>query len=158
MALTAIQVKNADEGFHGDGNGLYLCVSKQASRGYTASSPRRPASGVEMGIWFASLLTLSEARDKARELAKAVREGIDPIDTSKAAKAAAKAAAEVVKTKEHTFADVATAYVDSRAAGWLNVKHVAPMAHLGYLVAQFKSNSSVRSHLMMSRMPFVLYG
>ena len=124
MALTALQVKNAKEGFHGDGGGLYLCVSPKGKSWIFRFKSPVTGKRREMGIGSASVFTLQEARDKALDLAKQAKAGVDPIDHRDAQQAAQQAAAEVVKVKAVTFADAATGYIDGREAGWKNEKHV----------------------------------
>lgn len=76
--LTALKVKNAKPGRHGDGSGLYLLVSKSGAKSWMirvqVDGRRR-----DIGLGSVSDLTLEEARDKARELRKVARAGDDPI-------------------------------------------------------------------------------
>ena len=99
MALTALQVKNAKEGFHGDGGGLYLCVSPKGKSWIFRFKSPVTGKRREMGIGSASVFTLQEARDKALDLAKQAKAGVDPIDHRDAQQAAQQAAAEVVKVR-----------------------------------------------------------
>ena len=76
--LTALQVKNAQPGVHGDGGGLYLRVKPSGARSYVLrvqyDGRRR-----DIGLGSDIDLTLSEARDKAAHLRKMARQGKDPI-------------------------------------------------------------------------------
>lgn len=76
--LTALKVKSAKPGRHGDGGGLYLLVSATGARSWMI---RVQSNGKRRDIGLGSLtdLTLEEARDKARELRKVARAGGDPI-------------------------------------------------------------------------------
>ncbi len=76
--LTALKVKNAKPGRHGDGAGLYLLVSNTGSRSWMI---RVQHGGKRRDIGLGSLadLSLEEARDKGRELRKVARAGGDPI-------------------------------------------------------------------------------
>ncbi len=78
--LTALKVKNAKPGRHGDGAGLYLLVSPSGARSWMirvqSDGKRR-----DIGLGGLSDLTLEEARDKARALRKVARAGGDPIAT-----------------------------------------------------------------------------
>jgi integrase len=65
-------------------------------------------------------VSLAEAREKAREQRKLVRDGVDPIEERKAAKVRAK----LEEAKEKTFEQCATAYIDANRAGWKNEKHI----------------------------------
>ena len=67
--LTALKVKNAKPGRHGDGAGLYLLVSKSGAKSWmirvqASGSAARPRLG------FGADLTLEEAREKAREFVR----------------------------------------------------------------------------------------
>lgn len=76
--LTALQVKNAPPGVHGDGNGLYLRVKPSGARSYVLRvqyDKRRQ----DIGLGSDVDLTLSEAREKAAYLRKLARQGKDPI-------------------------------------------------------------------------------
>jgi integrase len=74
-----------------------------------------------MGLGSADLFTLAEARDKALAARRIVAEGIDPIETRRAAHMAARADA----AKAMTFKQCAEAYIRSHQAGWRNAKHGA---------------------------------
>lgn len=97
--LTALKVRNAKPGRHGDGEGLYLLVKPSGSRswllriqqggkrrdiglGSADLSNRTPAerrASDEIPLLSRRSLTLQEARDKAAELRKFARAGRDPI-------------------------------------------------------------------------------
>lgn len=74
----------------------------------------------DIGLGSFSDVTLAEAREKARECRKQIRNGINPINERKAKRDSARL--EAAKTK--TFAECATAYVDAYQAGWKNEKHI----------------------------------
>jgi len=76
--LTALKVKNAKSGRHGDSKGLYLLVSKTGAKSWVL---RVQSNGRRRDIGLGSLddLSLEEARDKARALRKVARAGGDPI-------------------------------------------------------------------------------
>lgn len=71
-------------GFYGDSDGLYLSVKLSGSKSWilktVVQGKRR-----DLGIGSADLVSLSEARDKAREWRKVAREGGDPYATRNAA-------------------------------------------------------------------------
>lgn len=108
--LTALKVKNAKPGRHGDGAGLYLLVSDSLAKSWMlrvqASGKRR-----DIGLGALSDLGLEEARDKARELRRVARAGGDPI--------AARDKREVVPP---SFKDAAEACHAALAPGWA-VRH-----------------------------------
>ena len=67
-----------EAGFYSDGDGLYLAVKPTGSKSWilrTMVLGRRR----DIGIGSASLVSLAEARDKARELRKVARDGGDPL-------------------------------------------------------------------------------
>ncbi len=76
--LTARKVETVRElGMHCDGDGLYLRVGPTGSKSWilrtVVHGKRR-----ELGLGGASLVTLAEARDKARVLRRVARDGGDP--------------------------------------------------------------------------------
>lgn len=76
--LTALNVKNARPGVHGDGHGLYLRVKPSGARSWVLrvqfNGRRR-----DIGLGSDADLTLAEARDKAAHLRKLARQGRDAI-------------------------------------------------------------------------------
>lgn len=76
--LTAKKVDSLKEpGFYGDGEGLYLKVSKSGGRSWilrTVVHGRRR----DLGLGSASLIPLAEVRIKARDYRRIAREGGDP--------------------------------------------------------------------------------
>lgn len=77
--LSARRVETLKEpGFYGDGDGLYLSVKPSGSKSWilrtVVQGKRR-----DLGVGAANLVSLAEARDKAREWRKVAREGGDPI-------------------------------------------------------------------------------
>lgn len=113
--LTARTVATAGLGRHADGLGLYLLNdgTKRWIFHFMWAGSRR-----EMGLGSAAEVGLAEARrqrDEAREL---VRQGRNPIDGRKAAKAG---------TIEKTFGDVASEVMASKGGAWLGSKASAPM-------------------------------
>jgi integrase len=96
--LTALSIKNAKPGRHGDGDGLYLLVKPSGAKSWllrvqkggkrqdiglgsvdmTARDARQRATD-ELPLLLRRHLSLSEARDKASELRRFARAGRDPI-------------------------------------------------------------------------------
>ena len=76
--LTALAVKSARTGRHGDGQGLYLLVGPTMAKSWVL---RVQVGGTRRDIGLGSITTLSlaEARDEAAKLRKAARMGEDPI-------------------------------------------------------------------------------
>ncbi|MCP5389160.1 MAG: integrase arm-type DNA-binding domain-containing protein [Novosphingobium sp.] len=104
--LTALKVKNAKPGRHGDGAGLYLLVSKSGAKSWmirVQSDGRRR----DIGLGALSDLTLEEAREKARELRKVARAGGDPI-----------AARDKREVTPPSFREAAEACHEALSPGW----------------------------------------
>jgi integrase len=104
--LTALKAKTAKAGRHGDGAGLYLLVTDTGARSWVlrvqVGGKRR-----DIGLGALSDATLEEAREKARELRKAARAGLDPIATR-----------DKAKLTIPTFKAAAEACHEARKAGW----------------------------------------
>lgn len=121
--LTALAVKkNIKPGLHAVGGvaGLLLQVSNTEARSWilriVVGSKRR-----DIGLGGYPDVTLSQARDKARELREKIKEGIDPVEERRAAKERLKLA----QAKSITF-DAATEKVLAiREVEYKNAKHIA---------------------------------
>ena len=111
--LTAAQVKHAKPGRHGDGRGLYLQViggSKTWVLRYEHQKRER-----WMGLGCAEFVTLAQARERAFELRRQLKDrGIDPLERRRAAVVGARLAA----LKRGTFEEVASQYVEVKSAQW----------------------------------------
>lgn len=112
--LSARAVATRKPGRYGDGGGLWLVVSKTGSRKWVY---RFSMNGrvTETGLGSATLVSLSEAREAAREARRQVRAGINPIE---ARRAAARAAAGIP-----TFGAVADTLLQAKAREWRSLKH-----------------------------------
>ncbi|WP_330892888.1 tyrosine-type recombinase/integrase [Ferrovibrio sp.] len=120
--LAAVDVPRKKPGLHADGWGLYLRVTEGGTRSwifrYRIDGRMTPR---DMGLGRWPDVTLQDAREKARQLRLAKREGIDPIEAARAAKAARMAE----RAKAVTFEEAAGRYVSAHAAGWRSAKHAA---------------------------------
>lgn len=109
--LTALQVKNAKPGRHGDGRGLYLVVREGGSRAWVlrtqVDKKRR-----DFGLGSAARLSLAEARNKAAEFRTKLVRGEE---------VRAKAAPQ--KEAVPTFAEAARACHKAIKGGWANKRH-----------------------------------
>lgn len=117
--LNHSQVKSAKEvGLLSDGGGLYLQISKAGTKSwllrFKLHGKRR-----EMGLGSYRDFTLAEAREKAAESRKFVKQDIDPIEQRKASQ---KALAKLAKGKK-SFKECALEYIKSMEAGWKHPKH-----------------------------------
>lgn len=68
-----------------------------------------------------NLVSLAEAREKAREARRLLLDGIDPLD----AKATKRRQASLAAARGVTFRDAAERYIASHAAGWRDDKSEA---------------------------------
>lgn len=127
-ALAVSKLKTEGRYAVGGADGLHLRIAG-ASRAWVlrlAVGTRTDAKGNtvvhrrDIGLGSYPEVSLAEAREKARELRKQVRDGIDPIEERKVTKV--RAALEAAKSK--TFEECANAYIEANRAGWKNEKHV----------------------------------
>jgi integrase len=118
--LSAVALPKLKAGLHADGGGLYLQVTGSGARTwiYRFMLDRRAR---EMGLGPLHIVTLAEARERARECRKLRHEGIDPIEARKAQRAEERLAAATAMT----FKECAERYIEAHKAGWRNPKHAA---------------------------------
>ena len=109
--LSPRKVATAGPGKYEDGGGLRLVVSPSGARKwvfrFTINGRRR-----EMGLGSFPDVSLAEAREKAAECRKLVREGTDPIEARRQA-----------QVKVPTFTSCAARYIRAHRRGWKNAKH-----------------------------------
>jgi hypothetical protein len=100
-------------GMHAAGGGLYLLVAASGARSWIARYTVPGTSGRqrrrEMGLGPYPEVSLAEARAKALDLRRAVREGRDPLAEKRAAKAEADGGM--------SFRDCAGRYIEAHRAG-----------------------------------------
>jgi integrase len=77
----------------------------------------------EMGLGSTAEVRLAVARDKAIDLHRKVKAGIDPLAEREAIVRSKAAAAHQAAVRAITFADVADQYITAHEAGWRNSKH-----------------------------------
>lgn len=108
-------IREAKPGATADGQGLYLKIGPSGAASwqfrFQIAGKRRA-----MGLGPCTTVSLIEARQKAGDAQKLVKAGIDPLEHASAAPTA--------PTEGKTFAEVAKEYIDGRAPGWQNAKHV----------------------------------
>ena len=109
--LTVLGVKKASAGRHGDGNGLYLVVADTGSRKWVL---RIQANGNrhDIGLGSATKVGLSEAREAADDMRRAIRRGDDPV-----------AARRKAKDGMPTFREAAVMVHKEHLPSWKNAKH-----------------------------------
>jgi len=123
--LSAKTVQSAEPGRHGDGGGLYLLVRDNGSafwlfRYKIAGKMREMGLGAARGT---AAVKLADARDKAADLLRAVRAGLDPLE-ERAREATQKAVeAEAAQRRSKTFREAAEALIASKSSQWTNEKH-----------------------------------
>jgi integrase len=117
--LTALRVEKLSKaGMHADGGGLYLRVTDDGTKNwvYRFMLNGRPRW---MGLGPFPLYGLQKARGKALDARRLRHEGIDPIDTRRAARLRERLEA----AKAMTFKQCAESYIASHRPGWRNEKH-----------------------------------
>ena len=104
----------------GEVKGLLLVVVNERNASWQLRYER---AGRErwMGLGSARLISLREARIRARAVRLKILDGVDPLDSKRETKAAAKAAA----LKTLTFSAAASAYFEHHSAKWKNARHAA---------------------------------
>jgi integrase len=107
-------------GFHADGGQLYVQVSRAGSKSWLFRFARQ---GRErwMGLGPYPDVSLAEARQKAFDARRLLRDGLDPIE----ARRGARMAARLEEARSLTFKDCAERYIAAHEAGWRNAKHRA---------------------------------
>jgi integrase len=119
--LSALAVSRLTKpGYHGDGGGLWLQVSKRSSKSWIFKFTRGPKT-TEMGLGSANTVSLSEARVLARECRKLLLAGKDPLEARKAARLAE----SLERARAMTFDQCAAAFITAHRSGWRNAKHAA---------------------------------
>ena len=119
--LTPLAIKNASKpGLYGDGLGLYLQVSSFGTKSWLFRFMRDGVAR-KMGLGAVHTVTLAHARQRAAQARLELIDDLDPIETRKTKRTAARVhAAKVI-----TFCECAEKYIASNEAGWRNEKHRA---------------------------------
>ena len=117
-ALSAVFIRSAPPGRHADGNGLYLYVQPSGARSWIQRLVIRGRRR-ELGLGSVALVSLAEAREKARANRKLAREGGDPLAEKRRARGVP------------SFAEAAARVVEQQKAGWRDPKY--PRVWLGSL-------------------------
>ena len=127
MLKTALEVdakiKAGIPGRWAVGDGAYLQVAKTTKQARGSWLLRYWLNGktVWVGLGPATLVSLAEARDKARHGRKQRLDGVDPLEDKRAKR-------EAQRTKERarlTFRDAVRQFLTVHEAGWRNAKHRA---------------------------------
>jgi integrase len=119
--LTAVQVtKLREPGRYADGGGLYLQISKWKTKAWLFRYERGGRER-QMGLGPLDIVSLADARERAREARRQLLEGLDPID----ARNRAREARELEAARRITFGECAGSFITAHAPGWRNEKHAA---------------------------------
>jgi integrase len=105
-------------GYYPDGGRLYLAVKASGAKSWIFRY-RFGGREREMGLGSVSVFTLAEARERTKEVAKLLADGLDPMAERDRGRAEAKLAA----ANQLTFDAAAEQYIKSHRAGWKNAKH-----------------------------------
>lgn len=117
--LSIVKVNNLTErGYYADGGGLYFRVSEFDTRSW-AFRFTRAGKAREMGLGAYPDVPLKEARERAAEARKLLRDDVDPIERRQAARSTAMAA----RASALTFEQCAAAYIAAHESAWKNAKH-----------------------------------
>lgn len=121
--LSALEVNRLTKaGYHfvGGVSGLALQVSPSGARSWilraTVGTRRR-----DIGLGGFPDVTLAGAREAARTAREKIKNGIDPVEESKAKRSALAAS----QASALTFSDAAAKYIAAHESGWKNAKHAA---------------------------------
>jgi len=112
--LTALEVGALRPGWHCDGGGLYAFIAAPGSGSWVYRY-----AGKNMGLGSLTVVSLSEARQRAHECRALRAKGLDP----KVERDAAHTAVKVARAKATTFDQAASAYIKAHTPSWRNPKH-----------------------------------
>jgi integrase len=112
--LTVTELRTLTPGWHCDGGGLYAFVASPGTGSWVFRS-----GGKNMGLGSIAVVSLAEARERARACRELRAAGIDP----RAKRDAERTAAKVEAAKAFTFDQAAERYIATHAPAWRNPKH-----------------------------------
>lgn len=107
-----------DSGRYGDGLGLWLQISPEGGKSWLYRYMLNGQARM-MGLGPYPDLSLEEAREKAMEFRKLLKEGKDPINE----RDSRRAIEHLARRKLLTFDECAHAYIEANRAAWKNAKH-----------------------------------
>jgi integrase len=111
--------QQTEPGRYCDGGGLYLQVSASGGRSWCYRYMQNGRSH-QMGLGPEDLLSLSEAREAAREQRRLLKiQGVDPLK----ARSKKRQDDQLEAARSVTFEDCARRYIDAHRASWRNEKH-----------------------------------
>lgn len=119
--LTAIKVTRLSQpGRYPDGGGLYLQVSKWRTKAWLFRF-ERDGRERQMGLGSVDVVSLADARERAKAARRLIIAGHDPIEFRKAERTAKRLEA----AKSMAFQQCAESYIKAHSASWRNEKHRA---------------------------------
>lgn len=119
--LSTLAVRSLDRpGYHGDGGGLYLQVTKTGAKSWIF---RFAVAGKEheMGLGPLHTVDLAAARQRAKQCRLLLVDGRNPLTERRASQTET----SVAKAKRTTFDECAAAYIDAHRGSWKSAKHVS---------------------------------
>lgn len=119
--LSALRVAHLNEpGLYGDGRGLWLRVARGGTKAWVLRFMLNGRARA-MGLGSVDLVSLAEARERARNARKLLLDNCDPIEHRRSARAQAR----LETAFGITFKECAERYVASHETAWRNAKHRA---------------------------------
>lgn len=150
-ALAVAGITRRGINFVGGVTGLGLNVTQSGSRSwilrYQVSGKRK-----DMGLGGYPSITLSQAKERARQARLKIAQGIDPILEAKSARS--RLIAE--QSQAVTFKEAAASYIQSHRDGWRNAKHAQQWENTISLYATPKIGSTLVRDLNLSQIMGVL--
>lgn len=120
--LTAKQIENLPAGSYSDGEGLRFIVKPTGRKSwvlrYQLNGKRK-----DMGLGSYPGVSLKEARDRASDQRRLLREQKDPLQEKQEVAKAKQAAKTEQMAEAYTFSMAAADYIDAHRSGWKNAKH-----------------------------------
>jgi len=117
--LTALKIaRTSKPGKYGDGKGLYLYVKNSLAKSWVFRY-ERDGSEHYMGLGAVHIVSLAQAREKARKIHESLAQGIDPLQARKEASMQKR----IEKAINITFDTCAVEYISMRKDEWKNEKH-----------------------------------
>lgn len=110
--------KTTKPGLYADGGGLYLQITVAGVKSWLFRY-MRAGKARGMGLGPVHTISLAEARARALTCRRLLLDGVDPIDSRNADRAAQR----VARANEMTFKQCAEKYIEAHRAGWKNAKH-----------------------------------
>lgn len=119
--LSAMEVARLGRpGRYADGGGLYLQISKWKTKAWLFRFERNGRER-QMGLGSTDIVSLADARERARAARLILLDGGDPIEHRKDGRRALL----VQEARRMTFAECAATYVELHSPSWRNPKHRA---------------------------------